>query len=913
MIKLTVNPESDPTVRIFDKSSVIIGSYSSSLADMTLPGEALQDTHVQIIQQDDRFFIINRAHDPFVTLNGLPFGKKILQSNDLIQIGDTIIRFEGEIQKSQDKESESFKEPLPHISPRQQKGIDTSDFQEKLFDTRENLSPLLEQILQSKKEEKSSVKTHIYPDKHETPGTDQKKKQDFEKLDAEADLEKWKKQALIEPADTLIEDNLSDFEIDFLMRQVEQLEKENQQLNQTSAVNKISDDQHKELPNPKQEPSSARESHQGGDIHALAKELSTASFEDLSPPSPLRPAKEPYVTEHDDENEHWYGNEESAKKDKNFSHFKNWKLLIKILTVLLLAAIIFAALTYTWVSDQSGEEEIKAAKGVADITMALTYAQIKNIKPQNQNWSDPEFIKNNLTAVLASEYPSLADFDTHGQFQNCPYFLRIYTSSDLSQFLVIAQPAPSLSQWLIPKASIILDSKNMKLRKIMDLKALNRLLVNANTLDGINAVEVSNLVSQGELIPLSNFINKKENQGFSPPKALALIRPGAENYIYNAPRYYHLGQNIMAKSLDIMENPGSSQDVAMLQQEIAVLAKFPDLVLYSSEGMELAIQTQKALLTLAPKEKFLIAYLQFNSRRLISNSHLLMDDGAIDASNSDNNVSISNPQNRMTPNVPSLGDNFDSSKDAQEAPLEDSKDKNEDSPESHETIETSHPLFLQLVAMTSIRQQALKPLSDEMISMLNLQNQIAQEDFIPRFRHLFAQYEQENIEQQIKIIKKLSQLYQENTHIPLAQLMGFVKAAGLETVVQESLKKLQQKPEASFFSHEMFEVQLKKIQESTDWAELDKQVSETAEMLKLQQVPDPEKLIAYQNIMRSQVLQKITHFLLSHDTPLPVSAYQEDNRHLLSHILKTAWVMEPDTCDFYLNEFDLRIPPKASN
>ena len=95
MIKLTVNPGLRQPARCFDKANVIIGSGSFSQADLHLPGEILLDVHVQILEQDHRFVIINHANDPYATLNGAPFAKKTIKSGDILQIGNTQILFEG--------------------------------------------------------------------------------------------------------------------------------------------------------------------------------------------------------------------------------------------------------------------------------------------------------------------------------------------------------------------------------------------------------------------------------------------------------------------------------------------------------------------------------------------------------------------------------------------------------------------------------------------------------------------------------------------------------------------------------------------------------------------------------------------------------------------------------------------------
>ena len=176
----------------------------------------------------------------------------------------------------------------------------------------------------------------------------------------------------------------------------------------------------------------------------------------------------------------------------------NWKIIISLASILFILALLLALFFYFSMKAKNRDDELKVTEALSDISMALTYAKFNHIQPRNQNWTDPEFLKNNLIAVLASEYSPITAFDMHGLFNNSNYILRVYNSSDLAHYLIIAQPAPSLSQWVLPRAAIVVDSREMELHKMHDLKALNRLLLNLNPLDS-SADEVSELIKQGRL------------------------------------------------------------------------------------------------------------------------------------------------------------------------------------------------------------------------------------------------------------------------------------------------------------------------------------------------------------------------------------------------------------------------------
>lgn len=815
MIRLVVNPESQALTRQFDQPVVIIGAGITAHSDLILQGESLQENHIKIFEEQGHWSIINVINDPFVTLNGLPFGKKRLKNHDLLQIGSTMIRFEKE---------------TPPVNDEIYQGV--------VADTQNQLPEILEKTLSSTKRHTPEIREHV-SSKWESP-----------------------------------EEN-TEFGIEELLKQVEQLG------NKSHSVS---------FEIPDKEPNIAQE---GAFSHPTAEEFKTTSIESREKSrSNIRPSlRDDYLRHLDDEHQQWT---DPTKEDKSPSFLPssilNWVFLLKILIGLLLIGGIISIIAYMWISDQTEEEEIKASRGVADVTMALTYAKIKNIKPQNQNWADPEFVKNNLNAVLANSYPSLASFDPNGQFNNTPYILRIYTSSDFSQFLVLAQPSPNLfSQWITLKSSIVVDSNSMEMRKITDLKALNRLLVNSNSLDGVNAVEISNLVRQGELIDLAHLVNKHENIGFSPPKALSLIRPGAENLIYNAPRYYPLGEDLMKKTLDLVENRDSHYESSLVQQEIQSLSKFSNLVLYSSEGLQAALQGQKALATVAPKEKFLVAYLKLNPAGLIIGSRLLMDDSSKETAINDKLYSL----------PAALSRNYEHDLAEKESPVE----LSESSPEKGEK---DTPLYLQLTSLSNLRQQALEPISEEIGALLRKENQSDHPDFSAHLQKLIENYQQTNIQQLEKISKKLFKIYQDRSDVPLSQFLSLVKTAGLETAVNENLKNLQKGETSAYLTQEEVNAQLQKIQDSDSWESLHENVKNTAEMLKLDRLPDPDKLISYQNGTRAKVIQKLTQFLLSSDNGLPASAYQIENRPLLTQILKAAWINDADSLDFYHNEFDQR-------
>ncbi len=93
MIRLTLNAETAPEIHLFNKSTILIGSDSSQV-DLVIKGSDIQPVHLKIIEQNGLFIITNFINDPFISVNSQPFGKKFLDSGDIVCIYQTTLYFE---------------------------------------------------------------------------------------------------------------------------------------------------------------------------------------------------------------------------------------------------------------------------------------------------------------------------------------------------------------------------------------------------------------------------------------------------------------------------------------------------------------------------------------------------------------------------------------------------------------------------------------------------------------------------------------------------------------------------------------------------------------------------------------------------------------------------------------------------
>lgn len=638
-----------------------------------------------------------------------------------------------------------------------------------------------------------------------------------------------------------------------------------------------------------------------------------------------------------------------------------FSLIMGIIFLLSTVAII----SYTIIKERSEEEEVKAAAAVADVAMALNFAQINHAKPQNQNWSDPEFLKNNLTAILAAEFKPLSIVNPHGRFHNSPYMLRIYTGRNLSHFLVIAQPSPSLMQWLVPKSTIIVDSQSMQLRKTDNLKTLNHLLINA-TLDDSNSADIANLLLQAELIPLSLLKKYYGNIGFTTPKALASIRPGAENFIYNATRYYHLGESLIKKAISLYESHDDHADVPLLLQEINEFMKFPDIVLYTSEGLQTALLGQKAIATFLPKYKLLFGYLQPHSKQGL----LLIDQAGEEAEEPAQALLAAAEQEdaQKQPPEENTSDSTDilatlllekqkalQSIDEQLASLSTQEKAAENAEEilrlnkQYRKIERQF-LKRTLIALSLLStpsapeddQKLAQQLESESEAPLPADKETTNESDLehPLYYRLTAlkaerQEKLQKIKGDISLLTdarvghsatltsktKLQHLEREyqKTELELQKKMA-QSIAALQQEYSEmpitqfmgyvrsaGLEQIIERDISSPLATEELDAKITEVDEAATLQQLSQRLSEIYPLLNMEHFPYPALLKTYQNKVRASTLRKLDLLLLSSHKLLPEEERREVGRKTLQNIFKKAWIIDEDEIDYYLNEFDLLI------
>lgn len=760
MIRLTINTPSGPEIHLFNKSSILIGSDSSKV-DLVLSANDIQPIHLKITKNEDFILIFNLANDPFISLNGHPFGKKLLNHGDLLLVHETEILFEYLPESTETKKKESDRPFLDLNLPLEEEGL------------------------------------HVLSD------------------------EEWHPSYIDEYLTTDIKPKIP-------LEQAKPAIK--------SVLTSLKDDYLRDL-------------------------------EDEQPP--VKP---------------------NAPKQKRF--YQAWRWIFLFIVAIFAMAGIFVTVVYFSVSDRTEAQETKASQGVADIAIALLHAQMNNFKPHNQNWSDIDFLKNNLQSILPNSSSYAYEIDSQGQFKRFPYSLRIYTNSDLTRFLLIAQPAPSILQWLIPKSVIIVDSLTMELRIVKDVRSLNRLLANPDPLEGMNGKEISALIKEGSLLRLSTLASESGQSDFSPPHYLAKLRPGSENLIYNAPRYYRLGQAVTTKALHLASTKATSQEVLSLKEDVERFSHLNHLILYTEQGKKSALQLHQSLTTFAPSDKLLYGYLVFNSQGKLYQAHLLKEEDFL-------NGASNNPlaEEEIALNSPTDDD------------LSEQEKTTLKSSETNTRVDSNHPLYLQLMSLSLMRERELKPIASSLQAMLDLELLKPDAGFQFDYDEVLNQFLMADARHQ-KIIKEaLNALYLQYEDISIEEFFAYVHAIGLEKLIQNDNQVISLSEEDCT---QKLEILLAHIEDSKNLNDLNNYIHLASSWLSFDYIKDPEEMSRFQTRLRNQILRQLERLLLSNNRHLSFDDLKMEEQAILRQIFSHERLVKPEEQDFFLAEFE-RLKTETQN
>ncbi len=94
MIRLNISSELGTSHHIFDKNTITIGTSHQSETHLNISKENISNEHISITKHDDHYTISNLTADESLTLNGYTFSETEIVDGDIIEIDDTSILFE---------------------------------------------------------------------------------------------------------------------------------------------------------------------------------------------------------------------------------------------------------------------------------------------------------------------------------------------------------------------------------------------------------------------------------------------------------------------------------------------------------------------------------------------------------------------------------------------------------------------------------------------------------------------------------------------------------------------------------------------------------------------------------------------------------------------------------------------------
>lgn len=284
----------------------------------------------------------------------------------------------------------------------------------------------------------------------------------------------------------------------------------------------------------------------------------------------------------------------------------------KRLLVLSLALILFLVGGGAYLKNFHLKSEILAARGLADISLALTHAKMTQSPLTPQKLFKTGKIEEHIAAVLSESFRQLSPLDPHGRLLNPSYTLSIYSTREGSRFLLFALPKDTFLQKLFPLNTYLIDSTAMEIRATKNLLPWADLLQGHEDLDSFTPQEISSLLKQASLVSIAFLEGDDTMQGFSPP---LLLDEKLSRRLYNAPRYFSLTQPLFEKAMLLdTTNPGDLQQIADFLHTLNTYSFLPDLIVYSPGGLDGASTVYQHFKRFAPQHHFLLAYLDLDPK-----------------------------------------------------------------------------------------------------------------------------------------------------------------------------------------------------------------------------------------------------------------------------------------------------------
>lgn len=579
--------------------------------------------------------------------------------------------------------------------------------------------------------------------------------------------------------------------------------------------------------------------------------------------------------------------EEEAEEEKRQVPWGRY--LTQIAAVFLVGMLFSGVFTWFYYKNQSEKNELAAMRGVADIAMAVTYAQVYNVQPYHNNWKDPDFIDGCLNAVLSSKYRAASPIAQGGQLKDNIYQIEVIASHGVEDFLIVAIPRKGMQQMMAPCPLIVLSSRTMDIRKSKAIEPWVQAMKEGDLIDKAFVETLQDLADREVSLRLASLNAGDYSQGFAVLKKISYYWPEGENKVYNAPRYFQLTEPIISKIIEYSERGLSAQEKSVLEEKVSALNRRGDVICYTSYGEEVAGKAAEALASFPANQTLLVAAVELEKDTKMIQSAKALDEEkhagyyqklTIAASKS----VIKGKQENIAAN------DFKTGKKT--------------------VIDPNDPLFVTLNELFSQRRDALKGLGDQLIDLIQQHNKNDLPNFEEKQKELTKKYEAVSEQFHKKIgscLKNLYTDYVKNGDLDKQKrFFATVRAVELERFLPEELKNLEGAEDKSAdvkIGLEDFKTLLDQIKHASTLGQLNVAVQRAREAMNSADV-DSSQQLSYRQDFKAQVLKRVGDFLLSPDFALPKETFQQQDKAILADILNEVEISDSAEKDFYLGEFD---------
>ena len=929
MIKVTINFRSETIEKTFKKNAVLIGSGFHIEVDIPLYEQAFYDEHVKIEKEVDGFVVYNLNDDPFVQLNGQLFHRSLIHAGDKLKVGEAEVLIvelapeepsylsdidmsDSEIDDllshvdklAQEKESffvrdfmgggedEGFseeedleEESLPEEGkdeealPEDKEGDSDEDLLEGLSFPEEGMDeevsemefPGIEEdifgegeVLQEKDFDIDATLNQLF-----SPSSEEDEDFDIDSIITESEeIEEEKKKELVDSTESRILFDEDEGDLEFIRKEAED-----------QALDKLGIK--------KGEEKTEGLSEEEGSLkqEAFEKDVSGEDAEEFE--ETVDDVEEDFTYEEEEEEEEVQDEIEALFGLKNARQL--FVSMAKIGIILFLSMGILTFVFYRFVSGQNDLKETVIAQGIVDLSMAMEHKRIYD--PMGPiNIASQSFMQNHLSPSMEKEYYALSPLNKGDYFEDYSYQIKVYMDRKRERFLLLAEPTPGILQRLAPKGILFVDSITMNLRRSASNEKWASLLKGKDFLDDISEYDFSSLLSDSDEIDLSALNAGEIGNGFSMPKEIEEVYPGAWNKIYNVPRYYAFGKPFWQKVFQLGEQDESLDDIRSFREALqAALSRLENFIFYFPNGKDEAKKGYEFFHTYAPDFSGVFAYLRFDFE-----SGLIAEAKVLDQADL---LEVSSFSERKTISRESL------SFELEEEPV---LEKGEEIVEGK--VFLSEPILEELRKLVSERKINLEKINSKMNRLMEKHAFQEIPNFGKKYLTLFEEYQEADQDYQKKMHEEFSVLYErygrEDSEEYVPDLMERLEGAQLLSYLSDELKeKFQGRFQKEKDEGIPVENYLKKIERATSLEELNMLASKLSNDLSLKIIEKPD-LVSYQNRMREIVLQKLNEWMFSFEGIKKQEIFQEKNRKLFDNILRLSNISEEDERNFYLKEFD---------